>query len=184
MPRGNCPLYDRIKRGLLKVCFSGPRASPAEHRFWYHVDKEGPIVRPELGNCWQWFGSKGLKGYGNIRSEGKLVMAHRFSWELHFGAIAEGQLVCHKCHNPGCVRPQHLFLGTNHAKGDRNGSRTHLELRPRGSEHKRAKLTEAQVLEIRDLYRKGWALTRLARKYGVFKQSIQAIVRRRTWTHV
>lgn len=141
--------------------------------------------------CWEWTGSRETGGYGHFRVAGKLARTHRFSWQLHFGPIPKGSLVCHHCDNPPCVRPDHLFLGTdldnNHdmirkgrqrkAIGDANGMRKRPSIFA-GERHPRAKLSDAQAAEIRRRYASGGHTQRsLAIAHGVSPAQVGHIIR-------
>lgn len=151
--------------------------------FWSRVDKSG--------DCWLWVGSKDEKGYGTVRYRGKTEKAHRVSWEIANAAPAGAMFVCHKCDNPSCVRPDHLFLGTNHD----NALDRHMKGRSkalfvcgheinRGSSHPRTNLTEAIVIDIRNQHAAGVSQRDLAKEHGIHSSQISRIVNRRNWSHV
>jgi len=161
-------------------------------RFWEKVDKNGSIPAhvPDLGRCWMWQGSKDSSGYGGIRARGKrgrLYKAHRVSWSMHNGALADSKIVRHLCDNPGCVNPAHLAAGTQRdnildaVRKGRMVSQAHPELLRRGERHPSAKLLAVEVAEIRELYTAGWRQAVLARRFGVTQAAISALLNGLTW---
>lgn len=144
-------------------------------RFWEQVEK--------TETCWLWTGYL-AGGYGRITFEHTFagrMPAHRASMLLHHGEIPEGKFVLHKCDNRLCVRPDHLFFGTQqeniadmHAKG-----RSRVAI---GEHHGFAKLTEAQVREIRSI--KGVTTRAMAETFGVSHGQISRIRLRYDWKHV
>jgi hypothetical protein len=165
------------------------RITPIADRFWPKVDRSG--------ECWVWTASKMPDGYGQIGVEGhRPKRAHRVSWELHFGPIPPGMLVLHRCDNPPCVRPDHLFLGTSRDNTldmvgkRRHGSQRYPERLPSGVNHwrhrpDRQRLTDDQVKSIRTRYAAGGvSLVALAREYHVSEASIRMIVKRKSYRHL
>lgn len=159
-------------------------------RFWAKVTMgEG---------CWEWQGSRLPKGYGRFNIGGEIVGAHRVSWELANGPIPAGLHVLHRCDNPPCVNPAHLWVGTNaenhadkrakgHSRGavgELNGRRTKPWCTARGEGSGASKLTEHDVIYIRGLRVIGFTTGELAKMYGVSPETIRGVHNRRTWAHV
>jgi len=152
---------------------------PLAERFWRYVKK--------TKKCWLWVNRKGVPAndYGRINLGNKHLKAHRVSWEIHFGIIPEGLEICHKCDNPPCVNPDHLFIGTksDNQKDSWNKGR-HLPVDNRGEKCGMHKLTENQVLTIRKLRVSGETLKNLSVKFDVHIQTICDIVYRKKWRHI
>lgn len=131
--------------------------------------------------CWFWKAAVNKCGYGLFgaaRSGSQL--AHRWAWELTRGPIPDGMSVCHTCDNRRCVNPQHLFIGT-HAENMRDMAEKGRMPSRKGADSPSAKVTEAQVIEIRN---NGEPAHHIARRLGLTLQGIQAIRKRKTWKHI
>lgn len=148
-----------------------------EERFWSKVDKSK--------DCWEWLARKlPHKGYGVFWREGKMNRAHRVSYEMTYGEIPKDMHVLHKCDNPACVRPEHLFLGTN---DDNVADRVQKERSALGvgEDNNRAKLTEQDIRDIRAEHATGKSgYVKLAKRYNVVPSTIRDIVHCKTWSHV
>ena len=145
-------------------------------RFWDKVDFGNPL------SCWPWTASLNTSGYGQIRIDGKNVAAHRLVWESAFGELPAGMNVCHRCDNPPCVNPNHLFLGTQ-SDNMRDCATKDRANKPKGSAVHTSRLTADDVENIRA---NAMNLTQvaLAELFGVSQASVSAILRRETWRHV
>lgn len=112
-----------------------------EARFWEKVDKRGP------DECWPWIASPGRKGYGQFWFMGAMHSSHRVSYYLANGHWPD-PCCCHRCDNPACVNPGHLFVGTQSDNvSDMRAKGRHVA--PRGERHCMARLTDKQVMDIR-----------------------------------
>lgn len=190
------------------------QASVAE-RFWSKVNEDGPMMKGMETKCWLWTAAVfGKTNYGAFQLERQAHRAHRVAWMLTFGEIPAALFVLHRCDNPKCVRPEHLFLGTHtdnmndrdskgrQAQGERHAmttlpdlrgrlskimssSKKHKESRPKGSTHWNSQVTERDVLKIRAEYTgKYGQYISLAKKYKTTRVVIMNIVKRKTWQHV
>lgn len=144
-------------------------------RFWERV-------RKQENGCWEWIGSKWSNGYGSIMIHRTKRKVHRISFLIHNGFLPGDKNVCHTCDNPSCVRPDHLFLGTNQdntADMVAKGRSTH------GERNGRAVLSEEQVIAIRENPPRGkWAKQELASKLGLTVNSIYNLLKGETWKRI
>ena len=144
--------------------------------------------------CWEWPGAREKSGYGSLSHGGKKKKAHRMAWELVNGPIPEGKLVCHRCDNPPCCPPDHLFIGTQRDNlhdailkgrlGAKVGDGREIRARnrllnPPPAPPARAKLTDEQVMDAHGEWVKGYRwglLNELAAKYGVTAKHMWRLV--------
>lgn len=156
-------------------------------RFWSKVDKT-----VDESSCWEWQGAKDHRGYGRFhvgKSRNASMLAHRISYGLETGLQPEA--VCHRCDNPSCCNPVHLFGGTKAdnnrdmvSKG-RHASKTRKVNYVKGNQHPAAKLTEEMIPLIKKEYASGeYSQRKLAEKYGVSQRTIVTVIHEVGWKHV
>ncbi len=145
------------------------------------ISYEGHVIKQK--GCWDWSGSFGKDGYGQIgcSRELKISKAHRASWIIHRGEIQDGMCVLHKCDNKRCTNPDHLFLGTNL---ENSRDLVYKERQLRGSKNGAAKITEEIAKDIKKSLQEGVSGSYLGRKHGVSKAIISRIKCGKSWKHV
>lgn len=168
-------------------------------RFWKKVNKNGAVIREELGCCWEWTAGIWARGYGAFYFRGGQIKSHRLVYLALIGSIpVETPFVLHKCDNRKCCNPDHLFLGTYATnmkdmgekgrkvvqKGDDHYFRKHPEKILKGTQLPQAKLNEDLVFAIRFRASIGEKQNVIAKRYGISKASVSLIVSRKTWAHV
>ncbi len=145
--------------------------------YWDRVEKKS------TEECWPWTGAKTWKGYGFFRWDGKSQNAHRVAWMLANGPIPEGIHCLHRCDNPACQNPAHLFLGTNLENiSDKMSKGRHRG--PRGERSSSAKLTSEQIYEIRERGETCEPYETIARRFGITEGHVSMIITRRSWKHL
>jgi predicted XRE-type DNA-binding protein len=159
-----------------------------EERFWEKVDKNGSIPehQPELGQCWEWRGARSRDGYGRLRKPGQKkaeqreLYAHVIAWQIANDPIPQGMCVLHKCDNPPCCNPAHLFLGT------RTDNNLDKKLKGRindrhGANNSNVKITEDDVTEIRKLVALGMSQIDVGAQFGIKQPQVSRIIRGVSW---
>lgn len=147
--------------------------------FWQRVDKtsgHGPG-----GECWVWMGKKFKQGYGYLRYGGRSCKAHRLAWELTNGPIPAGMSILHACDNRPCVNPSHMSIGT---QTENNADCFAKGRFARGERASKAKLAEAQVLEVLAALQRGESQNSVAKRYEVSSTSIWKIATGQSWKHL
>ena len=149
-----------------------------EERFFAKVNKDAP------DGCWEWTASMRVRDYGGFVFYGENMLAHRASWIIHNGDIPENMCVLHKCDNPTCVNPDHLFLGTQ------ADNVTDMCVKGRkaiftGDNNSNSKLNTRNVLDIR----KHWSAKKMTRIemaefFKVDITTINRVISRSTWQHI
>lgn len=149
---------------------------PIADRFWNKVNINND------DDCWPWIASKDAKGYGFFKLDGKMVHAHRMALVLEGEKVPDKLLVCHKCDNPPCCNPRHLFIGTHK---DNTQDSVRKGRWPIGEKHHNSKLTEKDIIKIRKLHSKeNLSMYRIAKMFNVSNVLIGLIIKRKIWRHV
>jgi hypothetical protein len=190
-----------------KPCSGKAKRIPVANRFWDKVNKNGLIQSHMNTPCWEWTAFRNPQGYGMVGTENKTELAHRISYLLCYNELKD--FILHKCDNPACVNPEHLYQGNAKDNADDMHKRGRYVYPPTGDNHwtrkypERSKpnikieqkargerigihvLTDEKVLEIRASYIPyKVSIPKLAKKYGVGLSTLRAVIERKTWKHI
>jgi hypothetical protein len=171
----------RLLQGLpIPARYRNVRPLPPEFRFWRKVFRGD--------GCWYWTAGANEQGYGLFNRSpakaGNCWLAHRYSYELHYGPFDERLCVLHDCDTPNCVRPDHLFLGTRTDNAEDKVSKGR-QRGPQGERNPKAALTEAEVLAIRAEFAAGGvSKSEIARRRRIPLWTVRNILSETTWRHL
>lgn len=165
-----------------KKCYDNSKVGPKIpflERFWY---------KSLIGDgCWEWQATKNEHGYGFIgvgsrrSNAAKHCLAHRMAYELVYGKPPDSLGVLHKCDNPACIRPDHLFLGDQLANMQDAVAKNRVKC---GEQKRQAILKASQIPEIRRLKKEGLSQEKIAAMFGVKRTCIARVVTGVSWKHV
>ncbi len=142
--------------------------------------------------CWEWKRDRFTEGYGRLKVQGKAFLAHRVSAHVFLDFdLASPLCVLHKCDNPPCINPEHLFIGTQTdnirdmiAKGRARSGVALPHGFNQGIAHPQARLTDDDVRAIRQMSERGHSLAAIAKRFGITKMHVSNIRRRLAWSHL
>ncbi len=162
------------------------RVARTEQEMKKHILSRRIVIQRGLDTpCWEWTGCKsGSRPYGSVMYQSKTVRVSRLAWRLFVGEIPEKIEVCHRCDNPPCFNPEHLFLGTHQDNMRDAFSKGRIPVK-RGVDHHCNKLSVDDVLEMRQLYESKKCNTyQLAEQFGVAQGTAWNIIARKIWVHI
>lgn len=148
--------------------------------FWRYVEQQP-------NGCWKWIGGTNTQSYGRFWNGRRKVLAHRYAYEALVGDIPDGMLICHRCDNPNCVNPDHMFIGTMQDNMDDAKAKGHLKGRPRKfhpvrepRRPGRKSLVPPEVItQIVSKFNGTWGQkTELADEFGLSPQMVQYILKK------
>lgn len=148
-------------------------------RFWDKIDK--------TNDCWNWTAATTTQGYGRFKLNGKLVSAHVLSYMIHNDDYDSTKDVCHKCDNPSCVNPDHLFLGSRSDNMLDCLRKGRLNSKPpcvKGERNGQSKLTVDDVIAIKALLKTSVTQKSIAQMFNVSPRAISDINNNKTWAHI
>lgn len=148
---------------------------------------ESKIDKKDNNSCWEWTASRNKTNYGYFRIHPKTFLAHRISYLIYIGS-PDGLMVCHKCDNPPCVNPNHLFLGTNKDNmiDMAKKKRCTFQKNPMpGTKHPSHKINDGIVKSIRNEFDNSYGcITRLSNKYNISRKLVYNLIKRKSWSHI
>lgn len=151
-------------------------------RFWSKVVKQSKVSSQHVSTpCWDWAGTRNWLGYGEFKVGRKLHGAHRWIYMQINGPLPSGYNVCHRCDNPGCVNPDHLFPGTQSENLKDSASKGRHQHQKTNERNPSRKLTWDQAREIKRLIKDGVTQKAIANWFRVSPTAIGSIARNRTW---
>jgi len=186
------PQHDMNMQEADKTVLDGARivklGEAARLRFWTKVDRNGPLPDQSLSHyngldrCWVWESRLDTSGYGVFMLLGKSLSSHRTSYFLHHGGYPPNH-VLHRCDNPRCVNPDHLFSGDYQDNADDRGKKGRTKVGVGEAQHL-AKLTAADILTIFEMKAGGGSQRSIASWYGLDRTTIRSVLQRKTWKHI